>query len=151
MPKKLMFEGLPVREGKRPVRISPTTADKKRAKKGDPACCVAAECLKRTHALDDVRVYRSRVLMRPSGKQHWVRLAAPNSLSEEIRIFDRTGEFSGKSFLCKPLQPSQTSAGYAKSNKKHADRTSEGKVGTRRHASPMTKLRGSPHFKRVAA
>jgi hypothetical protein len=151
--KSLMFEGLPVKEPKRPIRIVPTREDKKAAKRGDPACCVAAQCLKRTHALEDVRVYRSRVMTRPKGKNFWNRYVAPPTLSEEIRIFDSTGEFSGKSYQCNPLTPSKTSKGLAARNKVVRDRTSKSgkKPKQRRHASPMTKLRGSPMFQHAGA
>lgn len=151
--KTLMFEGLPVKEPKRAITIVPTTADKKAAKRGDPACCVAAQCLKRTHMLEDVRVYRSRVMTRPKGKNFWNRYLAPPSLSEEIRIFDASGEFSGKSYKCHPLNPAQTSAASARKNEHRPDRAAKGgkKAKKRRHVSVMAKLRGSPHFQHAAA
>lgn len=153
--KKMMFEGLPVREAKRAIRIIPTNADKKRAKRGDPACCVAAMCLKRTHMLADVRVYRSRILSQPAGKKYWLRHEAPAGLSEEIRIFDATGEFTGKEFLCKPLSPSRRLPHRVVYDKTRTDKVRKAKSSKKtlrqRHVSPMSKLRGRPKFEQIAA
>lgn len=149
----MLFEGMPVREAKRALRICPIEADKKRAKRGDPSCCVAANTIKRTQAVEEVRVYRSRSLLRPTGKNYWVRYQTPKSLSEETRVFDRGGEFEGKEFLLQPLAKSSTREYRAKADEKSGRMAPTGpkKAKRKRHLSVMTKLRGSPHFQHHSA
>ena len=88
------------------IEIEITDQDIKLAARKDPANCVMARaCMKQRGT--DALVHISRVYLKMSDKNIWVRYMVDNSLRTEIVAFDRGGEFAPGTYKLRRPEPSK--------------------------------------------
>lgn len=103
-------------DSQRGVSFRITKGDIRNARRKDPERCAAAIALKRQLGADKVEVHLSRTYVEVAGKRQ--RFATPIRLKHEIVAIDRGGTFAAGAYVLKPIPPSQTRAGLAKSRRR---------------------------------
>src|SRR6185503_11260134 len=134
--------GLPVIDAKRPIKLSITLDDIKKANTKAPnACAVARACQRQLHVLE-ARVHLSRIYLR-TNDSNWVRYSTPRCIRSEIIAFDRGGAFQPIDAVLGPLSPSKAVTGKAQGAPKKKTAHSAPK---RKRQAPhvVTDVRGGP-------
>ena len=101
----MKIDGLPVVDAKRPLILTITAGDIKKATPGDPSCCAAAKALERQDGVKGARVHMGRVYVL-TGKK-WHRYETPASMRSEIIAFDRRTSFMPGLYKLGAISPSQ--------------------------------------------
>lgn len=147
MAKKFELDGLPIKEARRPIKLLPTEADIKRAKRKDPTCCVAATAFKRMEKVKRVHVYRSRTYVQFKGDQFWTRYKTPVRLAANTVTYDKAGIFDLEDYTFSPLQPTQRNRAERKrTGKEKTYAVKRNGTRPRRRISPMANVRGHAHL-----
>jgi hypothetical protein len=100
----MKIKGMPVKDAKKSLVLTITTADVRTGKGKEPRTCAAARALCRQEHVPEAIVHLSRVYVR-KGDQ-WLRYGTPQSMRSEIVAFDRGGTFETGTYTLPALQPS---------------------------------------------
>lgn len=96
--KQRLYEGLPVVDATKSLKMTITRTDVKHAKKNDPANCAAAIAYKRK-LNKEVHIFLTRAYVKEN--KSWTRYMVPESVSREIISFDRGSDFIPGDYIIK--------------------------------------------------
>tara|TARA_R110000824_G_scaffold12903_5_gene56311 strand:+ start:1432 stop:1863 length:432 start_codon:yes stop_codon:yes gene_type:complete len=106
------------------------------SRKDHPNCAIARSLMKQTGR--DVLVSRSRVYVKQTYQDVWVRYISKNSLREQLISFDQGGTFSNGEYSLNPAQPCKKLGQHTGGQKKVSSPKRRSKpvklTGVRRHA-----------------
>jgi hypothetical protein len=102
-----MFQGRPVEEAKRALRVFPNANDADTAIQKDPAHCAFANACRRMFGSHEVVFFRTIAYVElPDGKgrgaTHIERFYLPKAVRRQIIEFDRTGRFVADGYALAP-------------------------------------------------
>lgn len=97
---KRMYEGLPVVDAGKDIKLSVTPADIRGSSKKNPGQCAAARTLSR-ELETEARVFLTRTYIKDKKAKTWVRYLTPASISREIVSFDRGSQFEPGEYVIK--------------------------------------------------
>lgn len=112
--KTRLFEGLPVVDATRKLRLEITGGDIEISKKANPAQCAAARAITRQFKTE-ARVFMTKTYVKQ--KNRWVRFETPNSIGREITAFDRGANFEAGEYTIIPVSPAARLGTHRKKNK----------------------------------
>jgi hypothetical protein len=100
------IDGLPVLDAKRPLKLSVTMADIKKANpKQSNECAIARACARELH-VKEARIHLGRIYLR-TNDHNWLRYQTPKAARNEIIAFDRGGTFEPLELKLLPVCPSE--------------------------------------------
>lgn len=105
------IEGMPVIDGKRPLKLKITANDCRKGDPKDPSSCAIARACRRELHVAEARVHLSRVYIRATGAKSWTRYNTPAALRQEIIAFDRGGSFAPGEHIIPIVIPSKKLTG----------------------------------------
>ncbi len=108
----MKINGLKVVDAVRPLRITVSAADTKKAKKKDPtSCAVALTCVREIKGCTEARVHLGRTYIRTADR--YTRYKTPTSIRTELIAFDRGAGFEPGEYTLAPCPPTaQLGCGY---------------------------------------
>lgn len=129
----MKIEGKSVVDAKRPVYLSITESDIRKATPSDPHCCAAAQaCMRQFHAKEAI-VHMARIYVLQG--RRWFRYQTPLSIRSEIIAYDRRASFCPGTYKLAILQPS-----------KRANGKRQGSITTKAKKNGRSATRAKPHF-----
>lgn len=88
----MKIHGLEVYDAQKPAELTIQQRDVSHAKRKDPGHCVIARACKNSFTCDEVLVHLSKIYVKMTGADYWIRYDLPKSLRQEIVTFDRGGK-----------------------------------------------------------
>lgn len=102
---RFKLDGLKVRDGKKSLEVHVTSRDIAKGVPHDPCRCAFAKALMRTTGAQQARVHSSRIYLEQNGVYR--RYLVTKGMTEQLELFDRTGDMGEGVYEIVPVPPSQ--------------------------------------------